>query len=121
VRDRVVLFGGFTGSGFYLNDTWEWEGSQWGQVADTGPAPRAGHRMVFDGTRVLLFGGYGSGYLGDTWSWDGKHWRQIQDIGPGPRGWAAMAYDSDRSRSVLFGGNNQNSLVGDTWELYEHP
>jgi hypothetical protein len=28
------------------------------QVADTGPAPRYGHEMVFDGTQVLLFGGF---------------------------------------------------------------
>jgi hypothetical protein len=77
--------------------------------------------MVFDGTRILLFGGGGSSTaFGDTWSWDGKHWRQIQDIGPGPRGSAAMAYDSDRSRSVLFGGFGQSGFLGDTWELYEH-
>jgi hypothetical protein len=78
--------------------------------------------MVFDGTRVLLFGGEGgSAPFGDTWSWDGKHWRQIQDIGPGPRQFVAMAYDSDRSRSVLFGGNGQSGgFLGDTWELYEH-
>lgn len=127
VRDRVVLFGGLTSDNLLnLNDTWEWEGSQWSQVADTGPAPRFGHGMVFDGARVLLFGGLvqsvisGTINLGDTWSWDGKHWRQIQDIGPGPRGWAAMAYDSDRSRSVLFGGNGQSGFLGDTWELYEH-
>jgi hypothetical protein len=121
VRDRVGLFGGETGSATYLNDTWEWEGSQWRQVADTGPVPRSGHGMVFDGTRVLLFGGQsGSGYFGDTWSWDGKHWRQIQDIGPAPRTSAAMTYDSNRSRTVLFGGERQNNLLGDTWELYEH-
>jgi hypothetical protein len=76
--------------------------------------------MVFDGTQVLVFGGYGSAYLGDTWSWDGKRWKQIQDIGPGLRALMAMAYDSTRSRSVLFGGNNQLGNFGDTWELYEH-
>jgi len=77
--------------------------------------------MAFDGTQLLLFGGFGSAYFGDTWSWDGKHWRQIQDIGPGPRAYTAMAYDSKRNRSVLFGGGNQNGLLGDTWELCEHP
>jgi hypothetical protein len=27
-RNRVVLFGGFTGAS-YLSDTWEWDGGQW--------------------------------------------------------------------------------------------
>ena len=142
VRDRTVLFGGstiqsyqvdtgsfWTGhhyethySYYFLNDTWEWNGSQWSRVADTGPAPRGRHGMGFDGTRVLLFGGQGSAYFGDTWDWDGKHWTQLQDIGPGPRAPAGMAYDSDRGRSVLFGGVSQNvAYLGDTWELYEHP
>jgi hypothetical protein len=141
VRDRTVLFGGstiqsyqvdtgsfWTGhhyethySYYFLNDTCEWDGSQWSRVADTGPAPRGRHGMGFDGTRVLLFGGQGSAYFGDTWDWDGKHWTQLQDIGPGPRAPAGMVYDSDRGRSVLFGGVSQNAYLGDTWELYEHP
>ena len=60
MRDRVVLFGGSTvysyqvqsGSWWtgytytteygynYLNDTWEYDGTLWKHVADTGPAPR---------------------------------------------------------------------------------
>ncbi len=30
-RNRVVLFGGFTGAG-YLADTWEWDGTQWSHI-----------------------------------------------------------------------------------------
>jgi hypothetical protein len=130
IHDRVVLFGG---SGLvsankweHLPDTWEWDGSEWSQVADIGPAPRLGHRMVFEGTRVHLFGGTtglsGSADFGDTWGWDGKRWTQLQDIGPA-RAYAGMAHDNDRGRTVLFGGGTQDPnspLVGDTWELYEH-
>jgi len=42
VRKRVVMFGG-TGSmpkAIVFGDTWEWDGSEWTQVADSGPAPR---------------------------------------------------------------------------------
>ena len=127
VHGRVVLFGGAAApTGKRLNDTWVWDGSKWSQIADIGPAPRIAHRMVFDGTQVLLFGGQtglsGSAPFGDTWAWDGKHWTQLQDIGPA-RAHAGMAYDSDRSRSVLFGGaiDNPPYVVGDTWELHEHP
>ena len=119
VRDRLILFGGY-GNGGTLNDTWEWDGARWTQVADTGPDKRYGHKMVFDGTRVLLFGGVASGYVGDTWSWDGQHWTKIQDMGVAPRAFSAMTYDSNRGRSVLFGGSNMSGVLGDTWELYEH-
>ena len=47
-RSRVVLFGGEDAAFAPLGDTWEWDGDEWTQVADTGPAPRAGHAMCFD-------------------------------------------------------------------------
>jgi hypothetical protein len=37
-RGENVLFGGQVTGGF-LNDTWEWDGTEWTQVADTGPSP----------------------------------------------------------------------------------
>jgi hypothetical protein len=139
LRDRVVLFGGMTiqsyvvdeGSWpnhnyvthynyFYVNDTWEWDATKWTRVADTGPTPRAGEGLVFDGSRVLLYGGQGSGYFADTWAWDGKFWTELQDVGPGLRVPAGMVYDSDRNRTVLFGGAQQPGSLGDTWEFYDH-
>ena len=72
-RDRVVLCGGSTvknpTAGYIipvafspLNDPWEWDVTQWTRAADTGPAPRGGHGMVYDGTNVLLFGGQDTGH-----------------------------------------------------------
>jgi hypothetical protein len=104
-----------------LNDTWEWDATQWTRAADTGPVPREGHGMVYDGSNVLLFGGQDPGSqdcFGDTWQWDGKHWTQLQDIGPAPRFPAGMTFDSARNRCVLFAGYNyQSGSLGDTWEL----
>ena len=31
-----------------MNDTWEWDGTDWTQVADTGPSVRGLHSMVYD-------------------------------------------------------------------------
>src|SRR5207249_8793717 len=61
---RVVLFGGASGSNF-LADTWSWDGSEWTQVADTGPAARSGHALAYDDARkcVVLFGGRGTANL----------------------------------------------------------
>jgi hypothetical protein len=76
--------------------------------------------MLFDGSRVVLFGGQGSGYFADTWAWDGKFWTELQDVGPSSRAPAGMVYDGDRGRAVLFGGAGQANPLGDTWEFYDH-
>lgn len=147
VRDRVVLADGMSKSivqvpvqvwnsgstwsgGYYtteiqqqvktqfFGDTWEYDGSVWTRVADTGPEPRMGCGMVFDGQTTLLFGGKNdSALFKNTWEWDGKRWTQRQDMGPAARAFGAIAYDRLRQRTVLFGGSGQ-SLFGDTWEQF---
>jgi galactose oxidase-like protein len=77
-RNRVVLFGGAgAGTATLFDDTWEWDGDNWTQVADTGPSVRGGHAMAYDSLRgrVILFGGDdGQNSFGDTWAWNGTDW-----------------------------------------------
>ena len=109
-RQRIVLFGGAQPSGSgqaYLADTWEWDGTAWTQIEDTGPAPRSGMAMCFDSARglVVMFGGTNATVqFNDTWVWDGKSWTQVEDTGPAARTKHGMAYDVARDRVVLFGG-----------------
>jgi hypothetical protein len=35
------MFGGVDNNDNKVNDTWEWDGTDWTQVADTGPSPEA--------------------------------------------------------------------------------
>jgi hypothetical protein len=118
-RKRVVLFGGETSAG-RANDTWDWDGADWTQVADTGPSARRLTGLVSDtaGGRLVLFGGEdGTPALqADTWEWDGSAWTQVDDTGPAARNGHAMAFDSGRSRVVLFGGATAAGPVRDTWE-----
>ena len=121
VRARIVLFGGIVGDPFLpksptFADTWEWDGTEWTQTADTGPSARGAHALTFDSKnkRVVLFGGQSSNIqVGDTWSWDGVEWTQEDETGPAARFFHAMAYDAIRNRVVLFGGFG---TVNDTWE-----
>jgi hypothetical protein len=80
-KGRSLLFGGYTdGSQSFLSDTWEWDGEEWVQVADTGPTPRV-PMLTYDSARnvVVLFGGTGEdGDVFDTWEWDGEAWTQIE-------------------------------------------
>lgn len=71
-RKRSVLFGGYNGSGNGMNDTWEWDGTNW-TVGNTNsqlvPSPRYHHGLVYDNAqqRVVLFGGISGSPLPDTW------------------------------------------------------
>jgi hypothetical protein len=116
-RDRVVLFGGVSGT-TSLGDTWEWDGANWIQrFPVTSPPARASHSLAYDSVRghVVLFGGAGNGvYFADTWEWDGTTWQQQFPLhSPLARTAFAMAYDEARGRVVLFGGY---ALSDETWE-----
>jgi hypothetical protein len=123
-RGRTVLFGGLGGAGVgNLGDTWEWDGENWTQMADSGPPARGQAAMAYDVQRnqTVLFGGAGPGalFLVDTWGWDGSTWTQLAVSGPSPRTNFAMAYDSKRQRIVVFGGlwvATGGALLADTWE-----
>jgi hypothetical protein len=123
VRSHTVLFGGSLSVGSQLgsvNDTWEWNGEFWTQMADMGPAARQDHALCFDSVRqsALLFGGLSgqNTLLGDTWSWNGEDWTQLDDSGPSARSGHAMVFDSARGRAVLFGGGSATGVLNDTWE-----
>lgn len=121
VRQRTVLFGGASGTGSgssYFADTWEWDGTEWTQVEDSGPAARSGMAMCFDSKRklVVLYGGNNaSTRFADTWVWDGVSWTQEQDSGPGARTKHGMDYDAARDRVVLFGGSTVTTKQVQVW------
>src|SRR5206468_11025348 len=75
-RGRTVLFGGTNAAD--LDDTWEWDGSQWLRATPAvSPPARRQHAMAYDiaRDRVVLFGGFGGGNrFADTWEWDGSQW-----------------------------------------------
>ncbi len=119
-RQRVVLFGG-SSNGTVLNDTWEWDGTNWTRMTPAvSPPARRDHAMVYDAARqrVVLFGGIVSSmnYLNDTWEWDGITWTQrFPANSPSARYDHEMAYDAARQRIVLYGGSG-GGFKTDTWE-----
>lgn len=120
-RDRVVLYGGASGS----SDTWEWDGYRWHFASATSAiGPRQDHAMAYDAARgeVVLFGGGPPAGIGrsDTWVWDGASWtRRLPANTPPARSRAAMAYDAARGQLVLFGGtqwwSGGSGARNDTW------
>jgi len=88
-RGVVVLFGGLSDGGIFLNDTWEYDSLDWHPVSPPiSPPPRSGHTMVYDASRgvIVLYGGHDGEpghHFDDTWEYDGSNWRPR--TGPGYR------------------------------------
>ena len=128
-RQRVLLFGGFDGSG-YLGDMWAYNYTRnsWSQLAPQGiPSPRADGRMVYDrrDRQVYLFGGndysgrnFTFHHLGDTWRFDstGESWTQVvTSVSPAPRDYSVLAYNPDTGNLLLVGGFGNLTILDDTW------
>lgn len=112
-RGVVVMFGG-QGSGV-LNDTWEWNGTDWSQVTGSAltPPARVGHSMTYDVVRqrIVMFGGTGNpiapATLTDTWEFDGTDWQQVATANaPSEAVETAMCFDIGRQVAVLYGGTS---------------
>ncbi|MEM7205342.1 MAG: kelch repeat-containing protein [Planctomycetota bacterium] len=119
-RRLLVLFGGLdAATGEPLDDTWEWNGRTWREVASgLRPSGRTGHHMVYDETRgrVVLYGARQPDVKTDVWEWDGVQWiERTPAQSPPPELVPAMAYDSWRRRVVVHGGTG-TSGPGQTWE-----
>ncbi len=119
-RQRCVLYGGTQNLSSQLDETWEWDGTSWVQIAVPGPGARRSHNMVFANHlgATVLFGGWNGAHLGDTWQYDGSTWvLRALPQSPTARGVHGMAYDALRQEVVIFGGSagNPGLTVGDTW------
>lgn len=129
--DKLVLYGGRSPSGTFINKLWVYDvtAGQWtektGWVCDPCPSGRAVHSMVYDkqNKKFVVFGGYlVSGHTfetNETWTYDlaTNTWTRL-DFGsqavPAPRHWGSIEYNSDDNLIYLFGGHrNAGSCPGD--------
>ncbi len=122
-RGVMVIFGGIhAATGDELDDTWEYDGTDWTNSSPVGsPEGRHSHAMVYDASIgvVLLFGGRSGGSaMEDTWAFEGARWSQLWSSSwPTPRSGHAMAYDSVREVTMLYGGRDGALPTPDSWEL----
>ena len=122
LRDRMILFGGFSGATY--NDVWALDlaSMTWSQLTPAGsaPVPRYGAVAVYDpegDQMVTSFGG-----SGDSWTLslgDSPAWTQLHPTGLGPtnRLFATAIYDADGKRVLIHGGRLQSNSYSDTYEL----
>ena len=109
---QVLLFGGYSPTEGYLNDTWLWDGKAWTQQSPSqSPSPRSGAVIACDAAHnnIILFGGINEAngskqYLKDTWLWENGTWVETDSSGPwypktDPPG---MVYDSNNARILMW-------------------
>lgn len=128
-RRRMVLFGGEARVPpqifqMFLNDVWEWDGTQWYFRTTNGPAPRLLGAMAYDSDRrvSVLTGGFLNApdpIAGAVWEWNGSQWTMIMPTnGPARNHWqdyGGMTYDSVR-RKIVFGPTAPTS--GHRWAFW---
>ena len=124
VRKQIILYGGFTnqtGTGAsengndankYLDDIWVWNSTTWQEIKLAKTHESDLNTMAFDSSSQMdmIMDGVG------LWLWEpeGLIEKQVPN-GPAARWDSQMAVDYQRNNTVLFGGSNNNQLLGDTW------
>jgi N-acetylneuraminic acid mutarotase len=127
---KVLLFGGISKSGTYLDDLWAYDPASdtWTELDPAGDTPdaRSWTTMVYDSKngKIMLFGGTGRRLVpfdefttnegfSDLWSYDptANAWTDLNPTGdrPGARSQYSMAYDSCTGKIILFGGFQEPS------------
>jgi hypothetical protein len=133
VRDRIVLFGGYTQNFTPLGDVWQLSLSStptWSALSPSGaaPLPRFAGATVYDTTRdrmLVVSGTDFVNYFDETWALQFTGFGTTCDWGriSGPtqgltsRSDHKAVYDVDADRLVSFGGFNLNGVLHDTWEM----
>jgi len=123
LRQRTVVFSGFTGEPEVLTDTWEYDGDSWAEMPVVYPPwGRIDGSLTFlpSRGRVVLFAGWsGQVIMNDLWEFDGTGWSEIQPaLVPPARSAHGAASDPGRDRLVIFGGElGDRNLLGDLWEF----
>jgi hypothetical protein len=69
--------------------------------------------------QVVLFGGANGGVDQDgTWEWTGSNWVQLFPTqSPEAREGAGMVFDRALGRTIVFGGQDREVPMNDTWQL----
>ena len=122
---NAYVFGGYSDIGFYYNDLWQFNGSNWTQLIANGvtgsPSSRWGAvSWTNKSSNAYVFGGYNNGYYyNDLWGFIGNTWVQIiaNGVNGSPSARASSTSWTDNQGYVyVFGGKN-STFLNDLWKI----
>ena len=124
--ERAIMFGGDIGGGGNNEMWWYYPVSNtWIQkYTSSTPSARYVHSIVWDGEKMIMFGGYGSGYRNDLWWYEpiSNTWTEkiVQDAPGSPSSrWAHSAvWDPEGERMLIFGGYALSGFTNELWAYY---
>ena len=109
-RNKIVLFGGQdNGADRNMNDTWEFDGSDWQRIETVTSPPNRRFEMAYDerrGISVVFHGG-----IDGTWEYDGLDWRKVPTTA-GPQHTGRMIYHPEIDAILHFGSGDERD---ETW------
>ena len=119
------VFGGGDNVVGQVADTWRFDGNDWTDVTSGfSPPARYRHAMAynFSTAKVVMFGGSTANQLStslnDTWEFDPatQLWTELFPATvPSARRWHSMAYDPINGTVLMFGGQDANGRLNETW------
>lgn len=110
----LLLFGGFAGQQ-NTTETWRWRQGAWSRLQPSRtPPPQLRPVLAADpgNDRVLLWDE--NAWL---WAFANGDWQRLPAFGPGRRVQPGLAADTARGVLVLYGGNDAQGPLHDTWEF----
>jgi hypothetical protein len=111
-----MLYGGYNDVGeLFLNDAWEWDGSDWQAIIFESEAPKTANFGLVQAPLYQHAFTFFSDIYG-TWVLQDEEWtRKVMAIEPLERSSFRMVYDPVQEQTVLFGGLRQDQYLNDTW------
>lgn len=119
---KFYVHGGYGPGPGYLDDLWEFNPvtGLWRELAK-GPIKRRYHRMVSDGRRLFIYGGYHrdnnvTTYLNDFWMYDPDidQWTELTELSPGRYSYGMAFYEG---AVYIFSGHGDATLT-DFWKYH---
>ncbi|MBW2453019.1 MAG: hypothetical protein JRI68_00835 [Deltaproteobacteria bacterium] len=92
----------------------------WTALSQVGePSARGMHSAVWDGTRLMVFGGWNAtNYLANGFKLEGNTWAAFNGDGPSMRREHVAVYVEDASRMIVWGGRDDVGLLA-TGAVYD--
>ncbi|MGH2506331.1 MAG: Kelch repeat-containing protein, partial [Ktedonobacteraceae bacterium] len=131
IDQQVLLYGGQGANNSYLSDLWsyapaqgKWTALACASPATTTPGARAGAGVAWNGSQMLLFGGFNpGGILSDFWAYTpgaSGTWSQLAtSTALGALAYPTMSWDSQDRQLYLFGGGTASGQQSGTLAVYQ--